>query len=95
MAKQWVESEKAIFKGLEACSPGKVIHIKYEELIDQPKYQLDKICQHMNVSSEPLKDYLLNIKQTSVNKWQNNLNRTELESILPIINETMRVLNYE
>jgi len=94
MAKQWVESEEAIYKCRHLIANESIIDLRYEDLISMPESALSRICEHLKIDCQP---YLCNINKidaTSKAIWQSGLTTNELDLISPIIMDTQLRLGF-
>lgn len=93
-AKQWVECEKFIAEDLEIIRTDNILSISYEDLVTRPAQLVEKLCQFINVPHEPLEPFFETITNTNLNKWKYFLSDQDLNTIAPLINNTLHRLGY-
>lgn len=94
MAWQWVKSEQSIAQGLQGVPDRDRIDVCYEQLVDDPQEELNKICEYLGVSTAPVGKLASRIVGHNVTKWKQGLTARDLEGILPIIESTQAGLGY-
>ena len=94
MAKQWVESELTIEKAVQQIPVSSRIEVRYEDLVTQPKQQLEIICKHLELECTPLYPACSKIRTSSIEKWRSGLDDNEVELIKPIITDALTKLGY-
>ena len=101
---QWVSANEAVLAAKEAIDPPRWVEVSYEELLASPKETITRLFQGIDV---PVDDEVLtwaseldtHVSRTAVTapsreKWRKE-HPAEIQSILPMIEPTMRRLGYE
>lgn len=95
-ALQWklsVEKAKYSFSKIPAEQQYK---LHYEQLVTDPENTVMALLKYLNIklSSTDLQEIVKDIHPHSIGKWRKNLSSEKLESIIPIVEDTLRSENY-
>ncbi len=96
---KWLDTaEKVAERWLRAVEimerhTGKLYAIRYEDLVQQPEQELEKLGQWMGVDSKGFPAHI--IKDTSVGSYKKGLSDQEIKEIITIAGATMERLGYD
>ena len=81
---------------MKSFDDGKILKLKYEDFVDDPISNLEKICAHcgLEMSDEMVESTRAMVKSDRKNKWQ-RFDMTQLANILPEIRDEMGRHAYE
>jgi hypothetical protein len=91
IAKQWAICSNQAEKDLRKIDPLKVLRIRYEDFVDAPVEQFERVCRHFNLSiTEQMVD---SIKRTvdpnRKEKWRRRLDLSAIAKCAPILKAEM------
>lgn len=66
----WLESQKNMLAFRSLLSPGDFLHVKYEDIIEQPKETFAAVCTFIGVEKSP--EIGANVHSESLTKWKDD-----------------------
>jgi hypothetical protein len=83
-------------KDMATFEDGQILRLKYEDFVDDPISDLERICSHcgLEMSNDMVKATKEMVKSDRKIKWQ-RFDRRDLARILPEINDEMQRHGYE
>ena len=96
MARQWAICSRKAEQALALFAPGAVLRLKYEEFVQDPITDLERICAHcrLTMTDEMVKAANQWVKADRQLKWQ-RFEPRDLARILPEIEDEMQRHGYE
>jgi hypothetical protein len=96
IARQWAVCSKKAEKDLAFFDDGQVLRLRYEDFVDDPVADMERICVHCNlkITDEMAKATREMVKSDRKSKWQ-RFNPQDLARILPELDDEMQRLGYE
>lgn len=95
-AQQWVECIKHIYKYLPSIPDDKLLELRYEALVTNPREQIEKILNFLGVlGTNNFWDSLPALNVSNTQKWKNEFSAMDLKKIAPIITPALIDLRYE
>ncbi|MFC1892276.1 sulfotransferase [Thermodesulfobacteriota bacterium] len=95
-AMQWVKSIDAVSETWPLLEEKNRIEIRYENLLESPKENLEKILKFLGVDiSEEFFQKIPVLKRGNFNKWSKEFTPEELKEISPTLTEKLIALGYE
>ena len=96
IARQWSVCSMKAEKDLESFGNGQVFRLKYEDFVDDPISDLERICAHcrLEMSSDMVSAAREMVKSDRKIKWQ-RFDPRDLARIIPEIGDEMRRHGYE
>ena len=101
---QWVSANEAILAAKGSIDPARWVEVSYEELLAEPNEAITRLFDGIGVPADPevlawASELDTHVSRTAVTspvreKWR-TVHPQEIESILPMIEPTMRRLGYE
>jgi Sulfotransferase family len=102
-AKQWVTSNGSAMDASATIDPHRWTEVRYEDLVASPEDEIGRVLESLRVSFEPkIRERARSIRSTPINvvtapepgKWRRE-NPREIESVLWLIEPTMKDLGYD
>ncbi|MDP9234505.1 MAG: sulfotransferase [Actinomycetota bacterium] len=102
-AKQWVASNRGAMEASAAITKDRWIEVRYEDLVDRPESEIARVLDALGLPyEEKVRERAAAIRSTPINvvtapepgKWRRE-NPHEIDSVLWLIEPTMRELGYE
>jgi len=96
IARQWSVCSMKAEKDMATFEDGQILRLKYEDFVDDPISDLERICSHcgLEMSNDMVKATKEMVKSDRKIKWQ-RFDRRDLARILPEINDEMQRHGYE
>jgi hypothetical protein len=96
IARQWSVCSMRAEKAIASLEQGEVLRLKYEDFVDDPVSDLERICAHcgLEMSSDMEKATREMVKSDRKAKWQ-RFDPQDLARIIPEISGEMRRHGYE
>lgn len=96
IARQWSVCSRKAEQDLAAFEPGQVLRLKYEDFVEDPITDLERICAHcrLEMTGEMVKAAKEWVKPDRQLKWQ-RFDPRDLARILPEIEDEMQRHGYE
>ena len=96
IARQWSVCSMRAEKAMASFEDGQILRLKYEEFVDDPISDLERICTHcgLELSSDMVKATREMVKSDRKEKWQ-RFDPHDLARIIPEISDEMRRHGYE
>ena len=92
---QWkVSVQKANDQLLKYCNPNQVYFCRYENIVKNPKVELDLIFEYLGVDCSPLILNDLKVSKSSIGKHKSLLTVDQIGSISSIVEETLLNLSF-
>ncbi|MHC4992138.1 MAG: sulfotransferase family protein [Planctomycetota bacterium] len=95
-ARQWVVAVESALRDLADLPPDSWIDLRYEQVVSEPRRWFERICTFGGL--EPDEAYLDMVEQTvqtaSKDRWQQELDETDLEEAMPIMRPLLERLGY-
>ena len=97
IALQWATSILVASDRLSDLPEASHITIKYEQLVEDPARQLDKICDFVGIENREvfIERGVESVRPDCQTKWKTELSEDLLEEIKPIILPTLTTLGYD
>lgn len=76
LAKLWDFIYSNIFKKLKGIDSSRVLITKYEDLVSEPEFELNKICNFLNIK---FNDNLLNSHKSIASEFDSKINKLDIE----------------
>jgi len=95
-ARQWSESINAAVRDFRDLPERQKTVLRYEDLVLDPEKKMNELIDFLGLSHGRRIVALAqeNCRPESIDKWRNVLSEDELESIEPIVRETLEALGY-
>jgi len=96
ISKQWAIGSKKAENDFAAFEPGQVLRLRYEDFVEDPIRDLERICDHCGyeMTHDMVKAAKESVRSDRNLKWQ-RFDPKDLARILPEIEEEMRRHGYE
>ncbi|MBV1880770.1 MAG: sulfotransferase [Pseudomonadales bacterium] len=96
-ALQWERCVNKAEKFLDVMPEGKVIKVKYEDLISDPKVEIRRLVEFVgkSVGEEELVGFISDISASSIGKGRRQLGEQEVNTLTGLIGVTLARLGYE
>lgn len=88
-AKQWVSSDDYIIQNKDKLA--NFLMIQYEELVEKPAMEIDRICQFLQIDSEPLK--AITQEKLSVTGYNSTIQNMNEASIKRLSQDDIAIIN--
>jgi DNA-binding ferritin-like protein (Dps family) len=90
IAERWVRRIEIMER-----NKGKIHIVRYEDLVLEPRQELDKLAEWLGIDAAGFSDNLIsNIRKTSIGKYKTGLTKEELDTVMSIASPTMARLGY-
>jgi hypothetical protein len=96
IARQWAIPSRKAEKDLDAFEDGQILRLKYEDFVDNPIHDLERICAHCQIgmNNEMVNATKEMVKSDRKIKWQ-RFDPRALARIIPEIGDEMQRHGYE
>lgn len=96
IARQWSVCSMKAEKDMDAFEDGQILRLKYEDFVDDPITNLERICAHcgLEMTSDMVKATREMVKSDRKIKWQ-RFDPRDLARIIPEISDEMQRHGYE
>lgn len=92
---QWRRSVERSLDGLAGIERGRVLTIRYEEFVQNPRQHLVQIAEFIDIGSSPYQDIDIgHISQTNIGKGFRNLTDVQIKMVMSVIFEPLQRLAY-
>ena len=95
-ALQWKECVQKAAAGLAHLPPDRVVTIRYEEFVRRPQEHLEQIAYFVSLDPKPFTNSseAESVTTSCIGKGRRKLSSEQLESITPLVEDTLRELSY-
>lgn len=95
-AKQWVAAVETALRDLERIDPAVWIHVRYEDLVAEPRPQFERIIEHCGLQADDAFWERVDerVHGRSVHRWEQELDPDALERAMPTLRPTLCRLGY-
>ena len=96
ISRQWSEASKKAEKDLTLFDDGKVLRLRYEDFVEDPVSDLERICTHckLEMTDDMVKAAKETVKSDRQLKWQ-RFDPHDLAKIIPEVSSEMQRHGYE
>ncbi|HSG17766.1 MAG TPA: sulfotransferase, partial [Anaerolineae bacterium] len=96
-ALQWTKCVQKAATSLAQLTPDRAMTIHYEEFVQRPQEHLERIACFASIDPQPYANSpeVVSVTTSFVGKGRKNLNSDQLESIAPLMEDTLREWNYQ
>ncbi len=96
-ALQWKRCVDEACHALSQLPENRVVKVQYESFVTNPGEELEQICRELgiNAGAQDLKQAVSSVRGSSVGKGIKQLDSILLDSLAPLVEDTMRELGYE
>ncbi|MDH5477051.1 MAG: sulfotransferase [Nitrospinota bacterium] len=93
-AMQWARSVEYTLEGLAAAPKGNVLDVRYEEFLDRPDEQLERICGFLGLEYDRGWNMAHDLRPANQGKWKTDLTPELRKEIGPVITPALIKLGY-
>jgi len=95
-ALQWQRCVEAADEALSQLPENRVVRVRYEDFVESPQAELDKICSKLDISvdEENLQYAVSGVLRSSVGKGKKQLDQDVIEELSSLIGETLANYGY-
>jgi hypothetical protein len=96
IARQWAVPSKKAEADLALFEPGRVLRLKYEEFVQNPVAELERVCAHcgLEMTGDMVRAAGAEVKSDRLEKWR-RFDLHELARILPEVEGEMQRHGYD
>ncbi len=96
-AKQWVVAVETALTDLQAEPLGSWLSLQYEDLVDNPRSCIQRVCEYCGITTtEAFLQWVADtVHPRSKDRWREELDRSDLQAALPILQGLLHRLGYD
>jgi len=95
-ALQWKKCVVNAERDFAQITPGRVCRVQYETFVTNPVQELGRIADFLGLcTSHNFQKHTIDVKVNNIGKWRNDLNQSDLDKILPLIQDELIKYGYD